>query len=147
MTNQEKRERRREAARKGAAARAARTTAQAPADSQADEFQRLADRINGHVPPEAPQPPRLETAAEATAKLARADAKRLEQLRAVIRRAQEIRRESDLYNMAHERRWHHSPRRWTAEQIQTAGRFLEGFIRPDGLPQADPTRRKGKSRL
>jgi hypothetical protein len=147
MTNAEKRQRRREAGRKGAASRVARTTAQAPAPGQADDFQDLADRINGYRPPEAPPPPRLESAAEATIKLAKAEEKQLANLRAVLTTARQIRRESDLYHLAHTSRWHHSPKRWTAEQIETARRFLQGFIGPDGIPQADPIRRKGKWRL
>ena len=68
-------------------------------------------------------------------------------LRAVITEAQRIRRESDLYNLAHQRRWSHRPREWTAEQIDTARRFLQGFIRTDGTPPPDPIRRKGRWRL
>jgi hypothetical protein len=75
------------------------------------------------------------------------EAKRLTNLRAVIRRAQEIRREGDLYYHAHQQRWHHSPKRWTAEQIDEARKFVENFVGPDGIPQADPIRRKGRWRL
>ena len=105
----------------------------------------------GHqvVTPEPPriEPPRLETAEETARRAESAEEKRLANLRAVLRQAQEIRRESDLYHLAHTRRWHHSPRRWTAAQVEEARQFIGGFIRPDGMPQADPIRRKGKWRL
>jgi hypothetical protein len=150
MTNAEKRERRREAARKAAETRLSRARrvmqerAQPDAD---DEFQQLADRINGYKPPEAPQPPRLESAEEKARRAESAEEKRLANLRTLLGRAREIRRESDLYNMPHSRRWHHSPKRWTAEQIAEARRFVESFVSPDGISQADPIRRKGKWRL
>jgi hypothetical protein len=137
MTNAEKRERRREAGRRAAQARAEKRTAQVV-----------------HSPTEPPQlvpptaePPRRPTAEETARRAESAEAKRLTNLRAVLRTAQEIRRESDLYNLAHLRRWHHSPKRWTPEQIDEARKFLASFIRPDGQPQADPIRRKGRWRL
>ena len=120
MTNAERRERRREAACKGLETRRAKLSA---------------------------EPPRVETADEHARREHQAEEKRLANLRAVIRRAQEIRRESDLYHLAHLRKWHHSPKRWTPEQIDEARKFVESFIRPDGTPQADPIRRKGKWRL
>jgi len=153
MTNAERRERRREAARKGLETRRARqaqaqqTTATAPASDQADEFQQLADRVNGYRPPEAPQPPRLETADERARRAEAAEEKRLANLRAVLRLAQEIRRESDLHHHAYHQRWPFSPKRWTSEQIQAAREFLEKFRRPDGTWDPKPIRRKGKWRL
>jgi hypothetical protein len=125
MTNQEKRERRRVAARKAAEARR----------------QQLAA---GTAP--TALPPRVETLEGQLARRQQEAEKRLKNLRAVLARAREIRRESDLY-LAHASRWHHSPKRWTSEQVDTARRFLEGFIRSDGTPQPDPIRRKGKWRL
>jgi hypothetical protein len=153
MTNAERRERRREAARKGLETRRARTaqarvtTARAPVADQADDFQQLADRVNGHRPPEAPQPPRLETADERTRRAEAAEEKRLANLRAVIRLAQEIRREQDLHHHAIHQRWPFSPKRWTSEQIQAAREFLEKFKRPDGTWDPYPARRHGQWRL
>jgi hypothetical protein len=121
MTNQERRERRREAGRKAAATR----------------------REKAHQV----EPGRIETPEEADRREQLREHKRREQLRAVIARAQEIRRESDLHHLAHIRRWSHRPIDWTPEQIDEAGRFLSGFIRPDGTPQPHPIRRKGKWRL
>ena len=141
MTNAERRERRRQAGLKGAATRRARSAQAEPA--QVVPHQVVPPQL---VPPTA-EPPRAPTVEETTRRAESAEAKRLANLRAVIRRAQEIRRESDLYSFAHSRRWHHSPKRWTAAQIDEARRFLEGFIRPDGTPQADPIRRKGRWRL
>jgi hypothetical protein len=111
MTNAERRERRREAALKGQETRKARLAAQAPA---------------------APEPPRLETAEEAARRSRAAEAKRLEDLRALIRLAQDGRRESDLRYHAHLKRWSHHPIEWTAGQIDEARRFIEGFRREDG---------------
>jgi hypothetical protein len=122
MTNAERRERRKEAARKGLETRRAKTAHQA-------------------------EPPRVETDEERAARAHQAEEKRLANLRAVIRLAQEIRREGDLYDHAYRERWSHHPRQWTAEQIDAARRFLEGFRRPDGTWQPDPTRRRGKWRL
>ena len=136
MTNAERRERRREAGLKGAATRRARL-------GQVVQDQAEPPQL---VSPTA-EPPRLETADERARRKEDREAKRLENLRAVIRRAQEIRREGDLRHLAHVRRWHHSPKRWTPEQIAEADRFLAGFIRPDGTPQPHPIRRKGKWRL
>jgi Rad3-related DNA helicase len=153
MTNAEKRERRREAARKGLETRRARqaqalaTTAQAPEADQADEFQQLADRINGYRPPEAPQPPRIETSDERARRAESAEEKRLANLRAVLRLALEIRREGDLYRHAAARRWPFTPKRWTPEQIAAARQFLETFRRPDGTYEPKPNRRHGKWRL
>jgi hypothetical protein len=156
MTNAERRAQRREAGKKGAATRRARLAQAEPAhdppgarphQAEPDPFQQLADRIAASRPTEPPRPPRLETAEEASAKARCADEKRLANLRAVIRQAQEIRRESDLYHFAQAHRWPFSPKRWTAAQIEEARQFLAGFIRPDGTPQADPIRRKGRWRL
>jgi len=80
----------------------------------------------------AAEPPRPESAEE----------ERLTNLRAVLRLAQEGRRETDLYYHAHLRRWHHSPRRWTAEQIAEARRFLEGFRDETGRWSFQRSRRK-----
>ena len=153
MTNAERRERRRQAGLKGAETRRARqaqaqqTTATAPASDQADEFQQLADRVNGYRPPEAPQPPRLETADERARRAEAAEEQRLANLRAVLRLALEIRREGDLYRHAAARRWPFTPKRWTAEQIDAARQFLETFRRDDGTYDPKPNRRKGKWRL
>ena len=136
MTNAERRERRRQAGLKGTATRRARL-------GQVVQDQAEPPQLVGPTA----EPPRLETADERARRAESAAEKRLENLRAVIRRAQEIRRESDLYSYAHSHRWHHSPRRWTAAQIDDARRFLDGFIRPDGKPQSQPIRRKGKWRL
>jgi hypothetical protein len=118
MTNAERRERRREAARKAAETRRV----------QADLGRR-------------------ELAEEAEQRAQSAEEKRRVNLRAVIAEAQRLRRESDLYYLAHDRRWDHHPSRWTAEQIDTARRFLQGFVRPDGTPDPYPVRRKGRWRL
>jgi hypothetical protein len=126
MTNAEKRERRTQAARKAAETRR----------------QQLAA---GTAP--TALPPRVETLDEQLARRQQEAEKRLKNLRAVLARAREIRRESDLYHLAHTRRWHHSPKQWTSEQVDTARRFLEGFVRSDGTPQPDPIRRNGKWRL
>lgn len=90
---------------------------------------------------------RVETAEEKARREEQAEAKRRENLRAVLAEAQRIRRESDLYHLAHIRRWSHHPGRWTAEQIDEARRFVASFINPDGIPQAEPIRRKGRWRL
>jgi hypothetical protein len=136
MTNAERREKRREAGRKAAATRAARAGQVVHHPAEPPQL----------VAPTA-QPPRAPTA-EVTARKAEArEEKRLSNLRAVIRRAQEIRREGDLYHLAHTRKWHHSPSRWTPEQIDEARKFVESFVSPDGVPQADPIRRKGRWRL
>ena len=153
MTNAERRERRREAARKGLETRRARqaeaqrTTAQAPEADQADDWQQLADRINGYRPPEAPQPPRLETSDERARRAESAEDKRLTNLRAVLRLALEIRREGDLYRHAAAQRWPFTLKRWTAEQIEAARQFLQTFRRPDGTYEPKPARRNGKGRL
>jgi hypothetical protein len=91
--------------------------------------------------------PRVETPEEAEARARTAEDKRRMNLRFVIEFAQRIRRESDLYHFAHVRRWDHRPGRWTAEQVEQARQFLHGFLRPDGTPQADPIRRKGRWRV
>lgn len=122
MTNQERKERRREAALKGAATRQAKARGELALD-------------------------RTETAEEGARRARAAEEKRRVNLHDVLAEAQRIRRESDLYYLAHTRRWEHHPSRWTAEQIDTARRFLQGFIRTDGTPQPDPIRRKGKWRL
>jgi hypothetical protein len=126
MTNAEKRERRSQAARKAAETRR----------------QQLAA---GNTP--TVEPPRVETLEEQLARRQREAEKRLTNLRAVLARARAIRRESDLYHLAHTSRWHHAPKQWTSAQVETARRFLEAFIRSDGTPQPDPIRRKGKWRL
>jgi hypothetical protein len=123
MTNTERKERRRQAGLKAAETRR----------------QQLAARP--------PEPPRVETADERARREHSAEEKRLANLRAVLRLAQEIRREGDLHYHAHVERWHHSPRRWTPEQIDAARRFLEGFRREDGTYDPHPVRRKGKWRL
>jgi hypothetical protein len=125
MTNQERKERRREAARKAAETRRVQ-----------------ADIARGELALD-----RTETAEEGARRARAAEEKRQTNLRAVLAEAQRIRRESDLYHLAHTRRWDHRPGHWTAEQIDTAGRFLQGFIRSDGTPQPDPVRRKGRWRL
>lgn len=141
MTNAERREQRRQAGLKGAATRRARSAQAEP--HQVVHHQAEPPQL---VPPtaEPPRSPRLETAEERSR---RAESKRLANLRAVLRRAQEIRRESDLYHLAHVHKWHHCPKRWTPEQIDEARRFVESFVNPDGIPQADPIRRKGRWRL
>ena len=144
MTNAERREQRRQAGLKGAATRRARSASAEP--HQVVPAQVVPPRL---VPPtaEPPRSPRLETSEERSRRAESAESKRLANLRAVLRRAQEIRRESDLYHLAHVRKWHHSPKRWTPEQIDEARRFVESFVNPDGIPQADPIRRKGRWRL
>ena len=136
MTNAERRQKRREAGLKGAATRRARL-------GQVVQDQAEPPQLVGPTA----EPPRLETADERARRAESAEEKRLANLRAVIRRAQEIRRESDLHSYAHSHRWHHSPKRWTSAQIDDARRFLEGFVGPDGIPQADPIRRRGTWRL
>jgi hypothetical protein len=141
MTNAERRQKRREAGLKGAANRRARSAQAEPAQvvlHQAEPPQL--------VPPAA-EPPRLETAEERARRTQAAKDKRLANLRAVLRLAQEIRREGDLYYHAHHQRWHHSPKRWTAEQIQSAREFLEKFRRTDGTWDPKPLTRKGRWRL
>lgn len=128
MTNAERREKRRQAGLKGAATRHARTATATHQDSPG-------------------APPRVETAEERATRAHSAEEKRLTNLRALLRQAQAIRRESDLYSHAHSHRWHHSPKRWTPEQIDEATRFIAGFLRNDGTPQPDPVRRKGNWRL
>ena len=118
MTNQERRERRREAARKAAETR--RQSAEAG---------------------------RLETQEERNTRVQEAEEKRLTNLRFVLAEAQRLQRESDLYYRAHTNGWSHHPRQWTAEQIDTARRFLQGFVRTDGTPDPYPIRRKGRWRL
>jgi hypothetical protein len=141
MTNAERREKRREAGLKGAATRRARSAPAEPAQIAPHQVE------PPQLVPATIEPTRLETAEEKARREQAREAKRLENLRAVLRRAQEIRRESDLYHLAHVRKWHHCPKRWTPEQIDEARKFVEGFIRPDGTPQADPIRRKGRWRL
>ena len=141
MTNAERRERRRQAGLKGAATRRARTAQAEPV--QVVPHQVVPPQL---VPPTA-EPPRAPTVEETTRRAEDREAKRLANLRAVLAEAQRIRRESDLYSFAHSRRWDHRPARWTAAQIDEAQQFLAGFIRPDGMPQADPIRRKGRWRL
>jgi hypothetical protein len=136
MTNAERRERRRQAGLKGAATRRARSAGEGAHQVEPPQL----------VPPVA-EPPRLETPEERARRAHSAEEKRLTNLRAVLRLAQEIRREGDLYYHAHHRRWHHSPRRWTAEQIQGAREFLEKFRRPDGTYDPKPLTRKGRWRL
>lgn len=141
MTNAERRERRRQAGLKGAANRRARS-------AQAETAQVVLAQVVLHqVVPPTVEPPRLETTEERARRAQAAEDKRLANLRAVLRRAQEIRRESDLYHLAHVRKWHHCPKRWTPEQIDEARRFVESFVSADGIPQADPIRRKGRWRL
>jgi hypothetical protein len=124
LTNEQRRERRREAARKAAETRRVQ-----------------ADIARGELALD-----RTETAEEGARRARAAEEKRLTNLRAVLAEARRIRRESDLYYRAHCERWSHHPSQWTAEQIDTAGRFLQGFIRPDGTPDPHPVRRKGRWR-
>ena len=122
MTNAERRERRREAARKAAETRRAHLAAR-------------------------PEPVRTETPEEAEGRAHAAEAKRRENLRAVLAEAQRLAREGDLYYHAHQQRWSHHPGQWTAEQLDGARQFLAKFIRPDGTPDPHPVRRKGRWRL
>jgi hypothetical protein len=125
MTNQERRERRREAARKAAETRRVQ-----------------ADIARGELALD-----RTQTAEEGARRAQAAEEKRRANLRAVIAEAQRLRRESDLRYHAHIHRWSHRPAEWTAEQIDTARRFLQGFVRTDGTPDPHPVRRKGRWRL
>jgi hypothetical protein len=125
MTNAERRERRKEAARKAAETR----------------------RINADIARGELARDRTQTAEEGARKAREAEEKQRKNLRAVIAEAQRIRRESDLRYYAHTHRWSHHPHEWTAEQIDTARRFLQGFIRTDGTPDPHPVRRKGRWRL
>lgn len=147
MTNAERRERRCEAGLKGAATRRARSAQAVPrqVEPPADPFDELAQRVAQAEP----KAPRLESPDERARRADSAEDKRLINLRAVLRLAQEIRRESDLYYHAHHQRWHHSPKRWTPEQIESARQFLEKFRHPTvpGAWLQDPLTRRGRTRL
>jgi hypothetical protein len=90
---------------------------------------------------------RRQTAEEAARRAESAEAKRLLNLRAVMAEALRIRREQDLRYFAHLKRWSHHPTAWTAEQIDLARQFLDGFTREDGTPCPYPTHRRGRRRL
>jgi hypothetical protein len=64
--------------------------------------------------------------------------------RMLIRRAQAIGREADLWYHAHLNRWPTRPSDWTGEHRRAAEQFLVSFIRPDGTPQPVPHRRRKK---
>jgi hypothetical protein len=55
--------------------------------------------------------------------------------RQLLDRARSLGREADLYYHAHLGRWPHRPSLWTAEQRRSMSSFLDGFLRPDGMPQ------------
>jgi hypothetical protein len=55
--------------------------------------------------------------------------------RMLIRLAQSIGREADLWYHAHLGRYPTRPSTWTATQRTEAEAFLKKFIRPDGRPQ------------
>ena len=151
MTNAERRAARQAAAAKGQETRRRKQEQErhARATAAVAELGRILDAPAAPAPPVAAPPdlPRLDSTEAQLRRKADAEAKRLKNLRAVLATAREIRRESDLYHLAHTSRWHHSPKRWTSEQVDTARRFLQGFVRPDGTPQPHPIRRKGKWRL
>jgi hypothetical protein len=89
---------------------------------------------------------RRESAEEAARRAHQAEEKRLTNLRAVMAEARRIRREQDLRYFAHLKRWSHHPTAWSAEQIDLARQFLDGFIREDGTPDPYPTHRRGRRR-
>ena len=60
--------------------------------------------------------------------------------RMLIRQAQAIGREADLWYHAHLNRWPTRPTDWTGEHRRAAEEFLKSFIRPDGTPQPVPHR-------
>ena len=64
--------------------------------------------------------------------------------RMLIRQAQAIGREADLWYHAHLNRWPTRPTDWSGEHRRAAEEFLKSFIRPDGTPQPVPHRRRKK---
>jgi hypothetical protein len=62
--------------------------------------------------------------------------------RDLLERARSIGREPDLWYHAHIGRWPHHATAWTAEQRRSMSTFLDLFIRPDGIPQPVPHRRR-----
>ena len=74
-----------------------------------------------------------------------AEQKRMIDLRTVMTEASEWEARATSIT-AHPRRWSHRPTEWTAEQIDTARRFFQGFIRTDGT-HAAPDPQEGRWRL